>query len=118
MSPKNFKEFLAQKTSQHVLENVGAFFIDRDIIHDKDILLKKVIDFVASASEADIRAQIVEVSTSDGECVVTVNVVGTNYQFRLAGDDILITSSEGGRLHDFRGDTETLIDIILGVKTK
>ncbi len=112
---KDFKSFLAQKTSHHIDENGGAFFIDRDLILEKDKLLKQIVELVSSASEAGIRAQIVDVSTNQDGCVVSANILGVYYDITLSGDEMVLHGN--GNLSGFIGNSDAVIDSLLGVQS-
>lgn len=101
MSILSFSEYI--KKSNKVSEDINAQNISRDIVEDKDELLKQVVELVGSASESGIQIQIADITTNLDKACVKVLIRGVEHSFTLQDGKLSIEAPEGGFLDGVKG---------------
>lgn len=114
MSILSFSEYI--KKSNKVSEDINAQNISRDIVEDKDELLKQVVELVGSASESGIQIQIADITANLDKASVKVLIRGVEHSFTLQDGKLSIEAPEGGFLDGVKGTPEKVLHILLGIK--
>ena len=114
MSILSFSEYIKEQNS--LSEDIGIRNMNRDVLRDKDELLKQVVELVGSASESGIQIQIADIITDSGKACVKVLINGVEHDFILKDENMLIKAPDGGFLDGVEGNPDKVLHILLGIK--
>lgn len=115
MSILFFSEYIKSNISS-ITEDIAAQNITRDIVEDRDELLKQVVELVGSASESGIQIQIGDITTKYNKAIVKVLIGGAEHSFTLEDGMMSIDAPAGGLLDGVKGKPYKVLNILLGIK--
>lgn len=114
MSILSFSEYIKEQNS--LSEDTGIRNMNRDVLREKDELLKQVVELVGSASESGIQIQIADIITDSGKACIKVLIRGDEHNFTLKDGKMLIEAPEGGLLGGVKGNPDKVLHILLGIR--
>lgn len=109
-----FSEFTSKKLSQYESNNIEAASMNKDLAFEKDKLVKEVNKIAGSASEAGIEIQIGDTKIKEGKPFISVLINEIEHYFSLEGKELKIDTLNGGRLDNFKGTSDEILDKLIG----
>lgn len=109
-----FSEYTSKKLSQYESSNIEAASMNKDIAFEKEKLIKEINKIVGSASEAGIEIQIGDEDLKKGKPFVKVLINEIEHYFSLEGNLLKVNTLSGGKLDNFKGTSDEILDILIG----
>lgn len=109
-----FSEYISEKLLQFESKNIEATSMSKDLVYEKDILIKEINKIVGSASEAGIEIQILDEEIKDDNVIINVLINKIEHKFSLEDGKIKINAIDGGFLDNIKGSSEKILNKLIG----
>jgi len=109
-----FSDYTSKKLSQYESSNIEAASMNKDLVFEKENLIKLINEIVGSASEAGIEIQIGNDELIKGKLFIKVLINEIEHLFSLEGDLLKVETFDGGMLDNIKGSPDKILNILIG----